>query len=816
MKKELMSCVLAACIALGFTVPQVSSVELTKEEPDGYAQTVKSTGPLYWTAYEQCYTDDQPLAEERWDENADWIEKNFLKYGYSMMSTDGWVEAAQTVNEHGYVTKYNYNWTKTWEDMARQLGEKGMTLGAYYNPLWVTAQAAGPENGCTIEGTDGLPVSGLINPDYAVFSRFKGNEALPSSIKHSSGDVALYWLDTDRPGAEQYIKNYVKFFAVAGVKFLRVDFLGWYESGESGDPDSYNGSKAYGTKRYKKALKWMHEACEEYGVMLSLVMPNLYNHAENELPYGDMMRINEDVFNGGWDHISDRKRGQHQEYWSQWANSFDGFTAWSDVSGRGQMILDGDFMRMNKFVQTRELDKEMIDAQKRSAISLLAMAGSPIAIADQYDTIDYRNDTGISNYTYYQNEEVLALNKAGFAGKPLGLGTSERWAGQLPDGSFVVGLFNRTGERKTQNINFFQDLGIKNPVVRDLWKHEDLEQKTLEQNSYIFETELAPYDCMLLKISPQDGTKRFEAEAASLFGAAVNYDAQISGFGCAQLQQGGKALSFVNVKNAGEYAFSMGYAAQEGAKISIALNGKTVRNGKTLDRGGRWQVNGGQDALFLKGGDNIIELTVEEGALDLDYIDIGEETRGLSIRLSYSQEAEDAVLHKTAGIGDKYELAYYGAYVELPDKEASVDFTIEAEQAGLYELRLRYANGYKSKDAQARISLNGTEKALTLKPMGVMAWNNWDEAAVQVELHKGKNKVTVANGGETKFHIDRLTARLISEKDVQQSGAAGSTQPMGPDEKTHWPWLVIAAGATIAALVIILLVKRKKAKENKG
>ena len=54
-------------------------------------------------------------------------------------------------------------------------------------------------------------------------------------------------------------------------------------------------------KRYKKALKWMSEACQEYGVMLSLVMPNQYNHAENELEYGDMMRVNEDVANGGWD-----------------------------------------------------------------------------------------------------------------------------------------------------------------------------------------------------------------------------------------------------------------------------------------------------------------------------------------------------------------------------------------------------------------------------------------------------------------------------------------------------------------------------------
>ncbi len=73
----------------------------------------------------------------------------------------------------------------------------------------------------------------------------------------------------------------------------------------------------------------MSEACQEYGVMLSLVMPNQYNHAENELEYGDMMRVNEDVANGGWDnstrgpekgwtndHISGRRRGQWQPDWA--------------------------------------------------------------------------------------------------------------------------------------------------------------------------------------------------------------------------------------------------------------------------------------------------------------------------------------------------------------------------------------------------------------------------------------------------------------------------------------------------------------------
>ena len=109
MKKKLLPCLLAACVIAGLISGTVHTVELTREEPESYAQAQKSTGPLYWMGYEQCYTDDAPLSEERWDKNVEWVEENFLEYGYSMMSTDGWIEAAQEVNEHGYVTKYNYN-----------------------------------------------------------------------------------------------------------------------------------------------------------------------------------------------------------------------------------------------------------------------------------------------------------------------------------------------------------------------------------------------------------------------------------------------------------------------------------------------------------------------------------------------------------------------------------------------------------------------------------------------------------------------------------------------------------------------------------
>lgn len=47
-----------------------------------------------------------------------------------------------------------------------------------------------------------------------------------------------------------------------------------------------------------------------------------------------------------------------------------------------------------------------------------------------------------------QNTEMLELNKLGFVGKPLSTSiwdkqNSSRWIGQLPDGDWIVGLFNR-------------------------------------------------------------------------------------------------------------------------------------------------------------------------------------------------------------------------------------------------------------------------------------------------------------------------------------------------------------------------------------
>lgn len=57
--------------------------------------------------------------------------------------------------------------------------------------------------------------------------------------------------------------------------------------------------------------------------------------------------------------------------------------------------------------------------KEKSVVSLHLMAGGPVSIADQYNTIG-------SFLWIYQNAELLALNVDGFVGKPLTNNPSDR------------------------------------------------------------------------------------------------------------------------------------------------------------------------------------------------------------------------------------------------------------------------------------------------------------------------------------------------------------------------------------------------------
>lgn len=138
------------------------------------------------------------------EKNIDWIASDYKSSGYDMIVSDGWIEGAQRTNANGYILSHNDGWAHPWTYWANYIKEKGMKLGVYYNPLWVTRGAAND------------PTKTIAGTPYKVGS-------IASSGDKFNDD--LYWVDVTKPGAKEYIQGYANYFKKMGVKYLRIDFL---------------------------------------------------------------------------------------------------------------------------------------------------------------------------------------------------------------------------------------------------------------------------------------------------------------------------------------------------------------------------------------------------------------------------------------------------------------------------------------------------------------------------------------------------------------------------------------------------------------
>lgn len=541
----------------------------------------KGSGPRHWIAYEYCWINNKAIAEDVWKKNIDWVNENFKSYGYDMISNDGWIEAAQTINTNGYITKYNDEWVNGFAYWADYLKKRDMKMGIYYNPMWMTKAAF--EKNVQVKGTK------IHSKDIAGTTSFNSE---------------LYWVDVAKAGAKEWIQGYVNYFIDLGATYLRMDFLENYE-------------RNYGTTKYAQALEWIKEAANDR-IILSLVMPNCFNHAQTELLYGDMIRIDDDCFNGGWDFVSDRKRGTWQQHWPQYGNAFDGFVKFSDIGGRGQIILDGDFIRLNTLAN---------DTERKFQFSLFVLAGSPLTIADQYNTIG--NSAWI-----YQNKELLDLHDQGLVAKPVRNDTrdgynSSRWIGQLPDGDWIVGLFNREIYPQNSSIDFVKELGFQpndSLDIRDLWAHKDLGKMAGN-----YSTNLAAHECRILKIK-NNGIPKYEAEIASMIGGAKkntnhqNYSG--NGFVDNFENIGAKLLYAIHVPATGVYTLKATYANASGTgrSASIYVNDSKMSEQLIMPDLRDWNIWGKADKIVsLKAGVNYIAIqfdTGDNGKFNLDFIEV--------------------------------------------------------------------------------------------------------------------------------------------------------------------------------------------------
>lgn len=426
----------------------------------------KYKAPLYWSVYEYCYelersgveSSEMDIPSSEWDKIIDWVASDLKPFGYDMVCTDGFIPM-HAKDASGYMTHYG---SVSLEELVAKCRAKGLRLGVYDNPLWIH----GPSS-TQIPGTN------------YTFGSLTYNGSNPVN-NPSADDTWFTWVVAENPGAREYIDGFFKHYSDLGVDFIRMDFLSWYEDGRDRGMEIVG--RGYGHESYARALAYIAESANKYGIFTSLVMPHMFNDAEIEAKYGNMVRIVADTGNGGWRHFSEAERGKSYNSWPNCMNMFDGFTYWSHLSGHDKVILDGDFTRLNKFGS---------DAERESVISLQLMAGGPIAVADQYFTIG-------DNIKFYTNPELLELNADRFVGHPLSDNLNDPdnqvWFGQLSSGDYVIGLFNRSDSAVSYSYSL-KEFGISGEhTVRDLWTHTDM-GTTSEIN-----TTVAPHGCKILKV----------------------------------------------------------------------------------------------------------------------------------------------------------------------------------------------------------------------------------------------------------------------------------------------------------------------------
>lgn len=400
--------------------------------------------PLYWSVYEYCWEKERAgetaidMSVEEWDKVIDWVASDLKPAGYNMICTDGFI-SMDAKDASGYMTHYG---SISLKDLIAKCKAKGLEVGVYDNPLW-------------IHGNFDTKVPGI---DGVTFGMLRWDGTTPV-VNPNAQDKWFTWINADKRGAREYIDGFFKHYSDMGVKYIRMDFLSWYEDGK--DRNMGLVGRGYGRDSYARALNYIAESAKKYGVFTSLVMPHLNNDAEVEAQYGNMVRIVCDTGDGGWWHVSAQDKGKSYLSWPNCMNMFDGFTYWSHMAGRDKVILDGDFIRLNK------LDG---DAEKETVISLQLMAGGPVTVADQYFNIG-------DNLKFYTNEEMLALNKDRFVGKPLtdklADKNNEVWYGTMSNGDVVVALFNRDEAPRNYNLPL-STFGVSGQLkARDLWKHED-------------------------------------------------------------------------------------------------------------------------------------------------------------------------------------------------------------------------------------------------------------------------------------------------------------------------------------------------------
>lgn len=450
-------------------IPVVKATRTGKLKPVKTDVDRTGTPPMGWNPYKKLFTmeatgvpyHEQDVTSEEWNAALDMMA-SMKPYGYDMIITDGFLP--QTSQDGtGYMTHFG---SISLAELARRCKERGLRLGVYDNCLWLKKN-----DNSYVPGT-AISYSSLVRNENDVVAH--------PEIQDNNG--FCYWLVTDHNGAKDYIDGWFKHYADLGVEYVFMDFMDWYENGY----DEMRGyvSCGYGRERFELGLSYMAEAAKKYGIMTSCGLSWHYNHSELESQYFHIMRVERDLGNGGWDHVSQCGVNAPYNDWLFDRNQFDALTFTSDITGWDKIRINPEMLMIHRLSNA---------AERRFNVSIAMMSGGPIVIADWPD------DLGAYD-RFYINEEINAIHLDNFVGQPMdntpGSEGSNVWFGEMSDGDIIVGMFNRGDAIKKFDIPL-SSLGLAGTYkVRDLWNHKD--ENNVDSN---ISASVARHDCKVIRLS---------------------------------------------------------------------------------------------------------------------------------------------------------------------------------------------------------------------------------------------------------------------------------------------------------------------------
>ena len=548
--------------------------------------------------------------------------------------------------------------------------------------------------------------------DIVVIPLAKGNAfaANPPNPYHDK-------IDFTKPGAQEYIDSIVELFSSWGFDFIKLDAV---------TPGSYSNDLSIDNRADVEA--WSNAIAKTGRLIWLTVSWQLsQDYASVWQQWSNARRIDDDVECEG--------RCATQTNWPRivlreyddvgWEHETSTTLGWNDMDTLdvGDGTLDG-----------------LSDVEKQTAITIWAMANSPMYLGGDLTKLDNFAESA------FTNDELIVVDQSGLPAVQVTGGPQPVWMSKQADGSIYVAVYNLNGLSSKVTVRW-SDLGFRHALaVRDVWNHTNL-----GPSAAAFTTTLVGHGSRLLKVTPLGAVTApvgqvYEAETATLSGAtfvsscsACSGGAKLSYLGASPSSN--TATFNVYVKNAGTYRMEVDAMTQGPRALVYVVNGT---HPATLNMGGG-SFNLPQattvPVTLLAGNNTITFGNPGTYAPDLDRIVISSDGSAVAPDFT-TYEAEAAQLSGTASVGG-CGFCSGGAYVGNygAGNQNAVTFpAVTVAKAGTYQLEIDYTTSglrtfyiYVNNGPPTVLNVNGS------------TFDSPVPALISVQLNAGANKIVITN-----------------------------------------------------------------------